>query len=169
MTKANVTHSLRCWVLSSLSISILLATTVYAQVSTATLSGTVMDSSGAVVSGASATLTDETSAYVRTTSTNAEGFFVFPALPSSTYTLTVNAKGFKSFVENNIHLDPGYNLALSHIQLAVGANSQKITVSATQGGIPLDTGTLATTISSDELQELAIEGRDVQELEKILP
>jgi Carboxypeptidase regulatory-like domain len=170
MTKLNLKNWLSYWItLGSLTITTLLVTTIHAQVATANLSGTVEDSSGAVISGARVTLSDQTSDYARTTSTNVAGFFIFPAVPSSTYTLTVDANGFKSFVENNIHLDPGYNLALSHIQLAVGANSQTVTVSATQGGIPLDTGTLATTIFASQLQLLATEGRDVTELEKILP
>ncbi len=169
MTKASMTLRLSCWVLSSLSMTILLVTTIHAQVATANLSGTVQDSSGAMVPGASVTLTDQTSDYTRTTSTKVNGAFIFASVPSSTYTLTVDAKGFKSFVENNIHLDPGYDLSLSHIQLAIGTSAQTVTVSATQGGIPTDTGTLATTISSDELQQLATEGRDVTELEKILP
>jgi hypothetical protein len=169
MTKASMTLKLGYGVLSSLTLTILLVTTIHAQVATANLSGAVQDSSGAVVPGANVTLTDQTSAYARTTSTNGNGAFIFASVPSSTYTLTVDAKGFKSFVENHIHLDPGYDLSMSHIQLAIGANSQTVTVSATQGGIPTDTGTLATTISSDQLQQLATEGRDVTELEKILP
>ena len=169
MTKASMTLKLGYGVLGSLTLTILLVTTIHAQVATANLSGAVQDSSGAVVPGANVTLTDQTSAYARTTSTNGNGAFIFASVPSSTYTLTVDAKGFKSFVENHIPLDPGYDLSMSHIQLAIGANSQTVTVSATQGGIPTDTGTLATTISSDQLQQLATEGRDVTELEKILP
>jgi hypothetical protein len=169
MMKANLRHGLPYCLLISLTISLLSAKPSRAQVAIANLSGTVLDSTGAVVSGASVTLTDQTTVLARTTSTNASGFFIFPALPSSTYTLTINARGFKNFVESNIHLDPGNDLALSHIQLAVGATSQSVTVSAAEGSIPLDTGTLATTISSAQLEELATEGRDATELEKILP
>lgn len=170
MTKLNLKNRLGYWItLSGLAISLLLGKTTYAQVAAADLSGTVEDRSGAVVQGASVTLTDDSSAYVRTTSTDTEGFFNFVSVPSSTYKLTVNATGFKSFAESNIHLDPGGNLSLSHIQLAVGANSQTVTVTAAQGSIPLDTGTLATTISAGELQQIATEGRDVTELMKTLP
>lgn len=169
MVKTTRTNRLSWWLLSNISTLLLLAATTHAQVATANLSGTVLESTGAVVSGATVTLTDRTSALARTATTNVDGYFIFPALPSSTYSLTINANGFKSFVENNIHLDPGDSRSLSQIVLAVGEATQTVTVTAAQGSVPLDTGTLATTISAAQLELIATEGRDVTELLKTLP
>jgi hypothetical protein len=140
-----------------------------AQVSTATLSGTVEDGSGAVVSGASVTLMDESKVYTRTATTNAEGYFTFAALPPSTYAVEIKRQGFESFVEHHIHLSPGDMRSLSQLDLKVGESKVTVTVTATVSGVPLDTGTLATTISSAELEKLSIQGRDATELLKILP
>lgn len=169
MTKAICRQWRSYWIISLLVISFLFARSVGAQVSTATLSGTVLDTSGAVVSAANVTLTSETNSYSRTALTNQDGFFTFASLPSSTYTLNVTAKGFKSYAEKGIHLDPGDSRELSAITLTVGEASQTVTVTAAPSSVPLDTGTLATTITAAQLELIATEGRDVTELLKTLP
>src|ERR1039458_6265843 len=139
------------------------------QVSTATLSGTVEDGRGYVVAGATVTLTDETKVYTRTATTNMDGFFSFTAIPPSTYVVAIKMQGFGSFTEHNIHLSPGDGRALSLVQLEVGESKETVTVTATVSGVPLNTGTLATTISAADLEKLSTQGRDATEGLKILP
>jgi hypothetical protein len=139
------------------------------QVSTATLSGTVEDGRGSVVAGATVTVADEAKVYTRTATTNTDGFFRFTALPPSTYAVEIKMQGFTSFKESNIHLSPGDGRTLSQIQLKVGESKETVTVTATVSGVPLDSGTLATTISAADLDKLSTQGRDATELLKILP
>ena len=65
--------------------------------STATLSGTVRDTTGAVIPGAEITVTDQNSGGLRKTVTNQEGYFVLPLLPVGVYKLTAALSGFTTY------------------------------------------------------------------------
>jgi|UPI0005D1BA97 hypothetical protein len=140
-----------------------------AQVGAASLSGIVLDQSGAVVPGAAVSLQNAHSGDLRMVTSNASGAFTFAALPSGDYNLTVERTGFSTFVRNGIHLDPGDNRAVSDIRLNVGSATQTVAVQETVGGIPLDNGQLSATISANQLDQLSIQGRDATELLKVLP
>ncbi len=140
-----------------------------AQVGTATLAGLVADPTGAVIGGATVTLTNSQTASVRTTETNGAGNFTFASIPAGDYSLAVTHSGFTRFTESRIHLNPGDTLALNGIVLKVGSTTQTVSVSSTAAGIPLDDGQLSSTISSRDLSRLSIVGRDATELERILP
>lgn len=146
-----------------------LVPSLWAQVNSATLSGFVQDPSGAAIPGAAVMAEDVLSAAQRTTVSNATGNFTFAGLPAGDYNLTVTAKGFKNFVRTSIHLNPGDNHSLTDIKLAVGGGTESVTVSATVSGLPLDSGQLSSTISSADIDQLSVSGRDATELQKILP
>ena len=82
--------------LASFLVSLLLATTAYAQSGSSTVQGTVKDPLGNLVSGATVTLTDPAKNFSRTQQTNADGAYVFTAIPPRTYKLEVTAPGFKT-------------------------------------------------------------------------
>jgi len=144
-------------------------TFVTAQVGSANLNGLVQDQTGAAVPGATITLENVLSATPRTVTSNGAGAFSFAALPSGDYDLKVDKTGFAKFVQSGIHLDPGDNRTLTDIRLAVGTQSQTVTIDATVAGIPLDSGQLSATITARDLDQLSIVGRDAIELEKTLP
>src|SRR5262245_39500553 len=75
---------------------LLLPTLVYAQVTTADIVGRVTDSTGAVLPGATVTITNEGTRDVRTAPTNESGDYVFNLLPIGTYTVKVELQGFGS-------------------------------------------------------------------------
>src|SRR5487761_2018557 len=70
---------------------------LFAQSSSAQISGIVLDSSGAAIPGAAVKLVNEQNAGERTTITNQVGSFVFPSLPPGTYDLSISAQGFRNF------------------------------------------------------------------------
>src|SRR5579871_4830218 len=72
-----------------------LAPSLYAQAS-GKIEGTIVDTSGSIVQGATVTCKNADTALVRTTETNAAGIFAFPDLPIGQYTISVNKPGFKS-------------------------------------------------------------------------
>ena len=81
----------------ALFMSLLLVTTVsLAQTSTSEISGTVRDSSGAVIPNAGVMLTNEATGITYNQSTTNAGFYNFPALPVGSYIITVQASGFKT-------------------------------------------------------------------------
>lgn len=142
--------------------------TAYGQVITASLSGTVKDPSGAVISGASVLLKNQATGDKRTLKSNGSGFFTFAGVSSGDYTLTVTAGGFELLSEPGIHLDPGDSRTLSSLTLVTGNQTEVVTVTA-NNDVPLDTGERADLITAEEIQHLSIEGRDVTELFKTLP
>ena len=140
----------------------------HAQLSSS-VSGTVVDPSGAVIPHAAVTLKNLATHDIRQTASNGAGDFTFSAVPSGNYEVDVAASGFEAFRESGIHLDPGSQVNLRELQLAPGAAAQTVVVQAATEAIPLDTGESSTLISSQEIKHLSIEGRDVTELLKTLP
>ena len=140
-----------------------------AQSQFATLSGTVVDNSGAVVSGANVTVTLSHSAETRKTVTNAEGFFSLPALPAGTYEVSVEGKGFQRWHGTDIALNASDSRTMK-IELKVGSATETIEVKATVTELAtIDSGEKSALISSDDLQHLSLVGRNATEYLKILP
>lgn len=136
---------------------------------TASLSGTVTDTSGAVIPGAKITLTNISNRDVRKTVSNGSGYFTFQALNAATYTLTVEANNFQSWKMSNLELHPGDNKSLASIALQIGAPEVTVQVDATSGELIQDSGQLGSVISADDLKRLSTEGRSATELIKMLP
>ena len=84
------------WILPLIAVALLLLSVPLAHAqTTAQLTGTVQDSSGAVIPGAEVTLTDESTGIARVVQTNRQGLYAFPALVPGTYTVKVTAKSFQ--------------------------------------------------------------------------
>src|ERR1700739_3632612 len=88
----------------SLALALLLigASLAFSQAITATLTGTVRDSTGSVVANASITLKNESSGDLRKTVTNGESYYSVPPIPSGTYTLTVETAGFQRYEQKGV-------------------------------------------------------------------
>jgi hypothetical protein len=104
-------------VIAALALLIALPSTSHAQRMTAELNGTVVDDSGAAVPGADVTLTNEASASVRRSVTNASGFFAFSAVPAGTYKVIVALQGFQSFEVTGVGLRAGDSRSLREMRL----------------------------------------------------
>ncbi len=141
----------------------------YAQVTGASISGTVTDSSGAVIPGASVVLSNINSRDVRTIQSNSTGFFTFAGVPSGDYSIKISAAGFQQLSESGLHLDPGDSRTLPKLALQAGKVSDTVVVTAADNGVPLDSGEMSDLITSEQIKHLAVEGRDVTELFKTLP
>jgi hypothetical protein len=146
---------------------IALSTSLRAQ-QTGSIVGTVVDKSGAVVSDATATLTNAATKDVRTTSTNSEGFFAFSGVVSGDYFVRVEAKGFQPAEQTNIHISPEDRRNLT-VSLAISTVNASIVVTAATSAITVDSGDLSNTLDSGNISKLALTGRDVTELIKTLP
>lgn len=149
--------------------AVLLApTAAMAQTTTATLSGNVLDTTGAIVPGADVTLRNTNNGSERKTKSNSEGRFVFAAVPTGDYAVTVSYTGFESAVVKGVHLNPQDSQNLSKVVLKVGEVTQVVTVTANDAGL-IDSGERSTLITSSDIAKLSVEGRDVGELVKTLP
>jgi hypothetical protein len=142
---------------------------VSAQVGQATLTGIVLDSLGAVVSGASITLTDISNQTQRTATSDSHGFFSFTALPAATYEVIFDKTGF-SVLKRNIVVHIADHLEIPNIKLLPKGINESVTVTADQTSItPQDTGELSYTLTSKQVQNLDIEGRSAIELLGLVP
>ncbi len=148
--------------------ALILPSAAHGQGTTATLSGTISDATGALIPGAQVTLTNTGNGAKRDTKANSSGIFVFAAVPTGNYDVRVEMPGFESTLLHNIHLDPSDNKSLSKVVLNVGEVTQTITVSSADAGLT-SSGEKNVLITSNDISKLSVEGRDVGELVKILP
>ncbi len=140
----------------------------YAQ-TTAQLTGTVADASGAVIPGADVTLTDQATGLTHQVQTNHAGSFAFAALTPGVYKVKATAKGFQSKELTGIILHAGDEGTVPTMALPVGAESQTVSVEAASQMIATDSGARSDYLDSKQIDNLALQGRDVTELLKILP
>jgi len=105
------------------------AATGRAQITTATFYGTVTDLTGAVIPGATATLTHVDTGASGVKTTNATGVFVFDFMRVGAYTLRIEAPGFKAYEGAGIELTAGQQVRQTFV-LEVGAMSDTVTVAA---------------------------------------
>ncbi|HTD54458.1 MAG TPA: carboxypeptidase-like regulatory domain-containing protein, partial [Silvibacterium sp.] len=120
---------------------VVLGLTASAQTSSATLTGTVYDTSGAVVPGATVLLRNQQSGDTRREISNPEGYFTFAAVPPATYSVTVEKQGFVKWEGRGITLDSNDNRAVAGIKLKAGSQEQTVIVQASSGQItPTDSG-----------------------------
>jgi len=133
------------------------------------IQGTVTDTSGAVVPGATLTLTDIENNQKQVQTSDAQGVYTFNALPPDTFTLVVDAKGFEQKVIANLHVIPEQPNSVD-VQLTVGSVAQTVTVNgSTQPALDTETANDGATISSDQVQHTPLYERDVTSLMQLAP
>ena len=136
--------------------------------STATLSGTVHDASGAVISGASIVVTNSKSGVQRKASTGREGFFSVPQLDVGTYKLAVTAPGFTKYEVTDIDLNTADSKSVD-VVLKVGAVTESVEVSAVGNTIAVeDSAEKSQLITNKELEDITLMGRNATEIVKII-
>jgi hypothetical protein len=148
----------------------LVAQPLHGQSTSGTISGTVTDSTGAVIPMATVTLQNAASGDKRTTATNNDGFFSFQAVPPTNYKVIITSKGFVTWVGTDIALHANEKLGLSSIVMKVATTDAAVEVSASQAGvIQTDSPESSTTINSVLVESLSIQGRNAAELVKFMP
>ncbi|MGO8814801.1 MAG: carboxypeptidase regulatory-like domain-containing protein [Terriglobia bacterium] len=135
----------------------------------ASLSGTVVDNSSAVIPGAEVTLKNSNSGTTRTLQTNADGYFSFTEVPAGTYEVTAYLKGFNKYLGTGIILNGGDSRAMT-VTLKVASTSTTVEVTDKVSGVAtVDNGDKSSVISSSDLQDLSLVSRNATEFLKILP
>ncbi|MBM3736679.1 MAG: TonB-dependent receptor [Acidobacteria bacterium] len=144
----------------ALAAAFLMAASLRAQVTTATFYGIVTDPTGAVVAGAAATLTNEgTQAVLRQTS-DAAGEFAFNFVPPGSYTLRVQATGFKVSLNKGIPLSAAESLRRT-FALEVGAVSESVEVTSQAALVNTVSAEQRESIGTTQVQELPLSRRNV--------
>ena len=158
--------SLRLFARLATTVVLLLAfgtSLIFGQGGTATISGVVRDTSGALVPGVTITVKHIDSGLIRTVMTGETGNYSAPSLPVGPYEITTTMPGFKQAVRLGINLGVGQE-AVIDLTLEVGANAEQVTVSEEA---PLVNTTLASTsglISEQQVKDLPLNGRSFDNL-----
>ena len=139
------------------------ASLAFAQLPTATILGVVRDSSGAVVPGATLTVTNTETGFFRTTNSGNDGSYRFPALPVGSYEVRTEHAGFQSAVRSGLRLTVGQE-AVVNFTVEVGAVTQTIAVTAEAPLVNTTSGSLGGLVNEDRVAELPLNGRNFTDL-----
>ena len=136
----------------------LMASLAYGQVTTS-LSGTVTDSSGAVLPGADVVAKADETGTTFTAVTNERGIFTIPAMPIGRYTVTVSLSGFKTVALSDIRLSTA-TAAQVAVKLELGQLSETVTVKSGTEVVQTQTNTLGSTLTTEQISRLPLVTRD---------
>jgi hypothetical protein len=142
----------------ALSLVVLCSIPLFAQRDFGTLTGTVTDTTGAVVAGAKILITEQATGVKDTVESDSTGTYVRPLLKPGTYTIEVEATGFRKAIQRDILLAGGDRVGVN-IQLTVGELSQSVEITAAAPLLQTETTTLGNTMNSKVVSELPLGGQ----------
>ena len=151
-----------------LLIAFVLAVQGYAQSITGSINGRVVDPQGSAVPNARVTAfepTKNTTAFSNSTGT---GDFSIAGLAPGTYTVTVEAQGFKKLTRPDVVLNASDKIALGEITLAIGAVTETIEVSATAVTLQTDSVERGTAVTGTQIANLEVDGRSPLDMAKLI-
>ena len=139
-----------------------------AQQITGSIRGTVTDSTGAVVQGATVTVKQSETELSRTAVTNRGGNYVVLELPVGTYRLQITAKGFKEYVQTGISVDVNQSASVSP-HLVIGSEIEVVQVTADADLIAPTETSMGKVVGERELEDLPLNGRNFSQLGLLQP
>jgi len=143
--------------------------TLHAQTSLGQISGTISDSTGAVIDGVTISATNSGTKAVRTVVTDASGFYIVTNLPIGDYTVQVTHTGFRGEERTGLSITADAHLT-ADFQLNVGAATEAVTVSAVLGEtLNTTSGELAHVIDTKQVANLPLNGRNYTQLMTLIP
>jgi hypothetical protein len=131
------------------------------------ITGTVADQSGAIIIGAKVTVTQKSTGTARTDTTSNNGQFNITSLPPTTYTVTVQAQGFKQYVQEIVLLAD--QIRSMDIRLQVGEATQQITVESSSVQVNTVSQELSQVIERSRVTDLPLNGRNAADLTLLVP
>src|SRR5712691_12590018 len=137
--------------------------TAWAQATTAQVSGTVKDQSGAVLPGVEVTVTQTATGGKRSTVTNETGNYVLASLPLGPYMLEASLPGFKAYVQTGIVLQVDASPTIN-VVLQIGQVSDQVEVQANASQVETRTTAIGQVVTNQQVAEMPLNGRDAHEL-----
>jgi hypothetical protein len=131
----------------------------WAQVDSGIIAGTVRDASGASMTGATVTITETQTNNRFDVTTDKQGDYVSPPLKVGTYSVSVEASGFKTYTQSGIMLNVQDRLRVDP-RMEVGRQTDQITVTTEVAPVQTDTSSLGQVITGDKAAELPLNGRN---------
>jgi Carboxypeptidase regulatory-like domain len=150
--------------------TLVMAAPVHAQITTGTVSGTVADTSGAVIPGASVVLVSESRGTRLTPAvTNANGEFVIAGVTPDTYTIEVSMDGFKTFQRQNMAVSGGDRVAIPPVALELGVRAETVQVRAEATLIQARSGERSAVVDRIQVENLPLATRNFTALVALTP
>ena len=164
-----MSHRLWSAVLALAMIVAVGASRVSAQGLTGQISGVVTDTGGGAMPGATVTVKNVGTNLTREAVTGVDGVFVITNLLAGTFDLTVTVQGFKPYEQKGIVLGATERLALRTIALEIGGLSEVVSVTAESVKVQTTSGERSATITSSQIEDVGLRGRDFMGTLKVLP
>jgi hypothetical protein len=154
-----------CLLVLTLALSVL----VVAQTTSGSIAGNVADPNGAALNNATVKITDASRSFTLTATTDSEGRFVFPTVPPATYTLTVEATGFKKLERTGLLLVANDKLTLGDLVVQVGTASETVTITAEATQVQAESAERSYGVQGEIVRNIAVNGRQFVALASIAP
>ena len=151
------------------SVLIAHSTMLWAQTTSASVSGSIQDSQGGVLPGVTVTITSRTQGNVLTAVTDDGGRFVFPIVRPDTYSLQATLQGFKTLERTNVVVNANDKLAVGMLTLEVGNMTEEVSVSSRVTEVQSNSGERSFTLESQALENIASNGRMLFNFATLVP
>ena len=139
-----------------------------AQTTTGRISGTVVDSSGAVLPGATVTATHEQTQLAKSATTDKDGAFLIVSLPNGTYSVAAEMPGFRKQLKTGYQLVADGRLT-ADFTLPVGQMSEVVEVTVAGETVNTTSGEIARVVDREQVQNMALNGRNYMQLATLIP
>ncbi len=140
-----------------------MAGTSRAQTATGQITGTVQDKNGAVMAGATITISNQLTGLTREATTSDSGDYVFPLLPVGVYTVTAEQQGFSTAKRSNIQLNVDQVVRID-LELQVGVVTETIEVQGSAVALDTENASIGQVISQRQVNDLPLNGRNFLQL-----
>ena len=159
---------LRCAAVALALLALLSPPPASAQAVSGTIFGTVYDSSGAALPGASVTLTNTATGLTRTVLSDPKGEYTAPLLPTGTYSVTAEMGGFKKTSMSNVHVGVDQKVR-TDFKLELGQMTEAVTIQAETPLVQTGSSDLSVTVEGKTIESLPLNGRNFVNLTRTIP
>jgi Carboxypeptidase regulatory-like domain len=147
---------------------LLVCAPLFAQ-STGSITGTVLDHTGAVIPGAEVSISDPATGFRRSAISNSDGNYLVAGLGAATYDVTIKVAGFQKYQAKRVILRVGEKLRLDSKLVVGNVTSEIVVEGSTVGKVETQSSDLAGTITGQQISQLELNGRDFTTLIKLIP
>ena len=140
----------------------------WAQTVSGTILGSVTDPTGAVISNTKVTLVNEGTGLTRTVTTDSNGEYVAPSLPTGRYTVMSEITGFKTLTMSNVEVGVDQRVRID-LKLEVGAMTESVSITAETPLLQTSSSELGTTVGNEQMEALPLNGRNFVNLTRTVP
>jgi hypothetical protein len=151
------------WMLSMFAVAL------FGQATSSTIVGLLIDPSGAAVPNVKVELKDDATAAMRTTETTSEGIFRFNSIQPGTYSLRIEAQGFKAYAQSGIRLASSETRDLGTLSMVLGGATESVTVEAPTQAVQTSSSEKGALVEAAQLSNVALKGRDLFGMLQLIP